>query len=88
MTIKRNSSIFFSGALSLIEDKLYLKLQNFSFIHNNISSEKQTEQNLKLFYCLKVAIILIIIGLIVNDFFGYIYRGELSLEDYDNLIVS
>jgi len=36
-SIKRGSSIFFSGALSLIEDQLYLELQNFSFIKNNQS---------------------------------------------------
>lgn len=47
MTIKRNSSIFFSGALSLIEDKLYLELQNFSFIRINTSSEKQMPWSLK-----------------------------------------
>jgi hypothetical protein len=42
-TIKRGSSIFFSGALSLVEDKLYLELQNFSFVRNNqaLTSEKQ-----------------------------------------------
>ena len=38
MTIKRGSSIFFSGALSLIENQLYLELQNFSFVRNNQSS--------------------------------------------------
>lgn len=53
MTIKRNSSIYFSGALSLIEDKLYLKLQNFSFIHNNTSSEKQNGTKFETFLLLK-----------------------------------
>ncbi|PKC70185.1 hypothetical protein RhiirA1_455095 [Rhizophagus irregularis] len=47
MTIQRNSSIFFSGALSLIEDKLYLELQNSSFIRINTSSEKQMPWSLK-----------------------------------------
>jgi hypothetical protein len=47
MNIKRNSSIFFSGALTLIEDKLYLELQNFSFIRINTSSEKQMPWSLK-----------------------------------------
>ena len=37
--IKRGSSIFFSGALSLIEDKLYLKLHNFSFVYNQTSTQ-------------------------------------------------
>jgi hypothetical protein len=37
-TIKRGSSIFFSGALTLIEEKLYLELHNFSFIHNQTST--------------------------------------------------
>lgn len=41
MTIKRNSSIFFSGALTLIEDKLYLELQNFSFIRTSNTPTKQ-----------------------------------------------
>jgi hypothetical protein len=43
-TIKRGSLIFFSGALSLIEDKLYLELQNFSFVRNSqtLTSENQT----------------------------------------------
>uniref|UniRef100_U9TZY0 Uncharacterized protein n=1 Tax=Rhizophagus irregularis (strain DAOM 181602 / DAOM 197198 / MUCL 43194) TaxID=747089 RepID=U9TZY0_RHIID len=39
--IKKILQYFFSGALSLIKDKLYLELQNFSFIHINTSSEKQ-----------------------------------------------
>ena len=33
-TIKRDSSIFFSGTLTLIEDQLYIELQNFCFVHN------------------------------------------------------
>ena len=32
ITIKRGSTIFFSGALTLIENKLYLELHNFNFI--------------------------------------------------------
>lgn len=40
--IKHGSNIFFSGALTLIEDKLYLELQNFSFVRNNqTASTKQ-----------------------------------------------
>src|SRR5206468_9601819 len=35
MTIKRGSLIFFSGALSIVDGKLYLELQNFSFVRNN-----------------------------------------------------
>ena len=31
--IKRGSTIFFSGALTSIEGKLYLELQNFNFVH-------------------------------------------------------
>lgn len=31
-TVKRGSSVFFSGALSSIEGKLYLELHNFSFL--------------------------------------------------------
>jgi hypothetical protein len=37
-SIKRGSSIFFSGALSLIENQLYLELQNFSFVTKNNQS--------------------------------------------------
>jgi len=32
--LKRGSSVFFSGALTSIENKLYLELHNFSFIRN------------------------------------------------------
>jgi len=32
--LKRGSSVFFSGALTSIESKLYLELHNFSFIRN------------------------------------------------------
>ncbi len=32
ITIKRGSTIFFSDALTLIENKLYLELHNFNFI--------------------------------------------------------
>ena len=43
ISIKRGSSIFFSGALTFIDDQLYVELHNFSFINNqtftrNISS--------------------------------------------------
>lgn len=41
MTIKRGSTIFFSGSLTLIEEKLYLELQNFSFVRNNTSPTKE-----------------------------------------------
>lgn|GEM_PF-4339869 len=34
-TVKRGSTMFFSGSLTLIEDKLYLELHNFSFIRIN-----------------------------------------------------
>jgi len=37
-TIKRGSSIFFSGALTMIEDQLYIELQNFCFVRNQIHS--------------------------------------------------
>ncbi len=40
ITVKRGSTIFFSGILTLIENKLYLELHNFNFIH--------TYQNLSL----------------------------------------
>ena len=40
-TIKLGSTIFFSGALTLIEDKLYLELQNFSFFRAQASPTKQ-----------------------------------------------
>jgi hypothetical protein len=46
MNIKHDSSIFFSGALTLIEGKLYLELQNFSFICNSTST-KQMPWSLK-----------------------------------------
>ena len=32
-TIRRGSSIFFSGVLTFIKDKLYLELYNFIFLH-------------------------------------------------------
>ena len=34
-TVKRGSTMFFSGSLTLIEDKLYLELHNFTFIRIN-----------------------------------------------------
>ncbi|PKC03311.1 hypothetical protein RhiirA5_380270 [Rhizophagus irregularis] len=34
-TVKRGSTIFFSGALTVIDDKLYVELHNFSFIRAN-----------------------------------------------------
>lgn len=33
-TIKRGSTIFFSGSLTFVENKLYIELHNFSFINN------------------------------------------------------
>ena len=36
--IRRGSSIFFSGTLTLIEEKFYLELHNFSFIRNQTTT--------------------------------------------------
>ena len=33
-TVSYGSSVFFSDALTFIEDKLYLKLHNFTFLHD------------------------------------------------------
>ena len=46
MSIKDGSSIFFSGSLTLIEDKIYLELQNFSFIRNNNTPTTTTKKTL------------------------------------------
>lgn len=42
-TIKRGSCVFFSGALTIVESKLYIELHNFSFvrIQSNTSSQNQ-----------------------------------------------
>jgi hypothetical protein len=49
-TIKRGLSIFFSGALTVIEDKVYLELHNFSFIRTQTFTPpaKQMPWSLKL----------------------------------------
>lgn len=38
-TIKRGSSIFFSGGLTLIEEELYLELHNFSFVRTTTTTK-------------------------------------------------
>jgi len=45
-TVRRGSSVFFSGALTFIEDKLYLELHNFNFLHGQqpITSLTSTKQ--------------------------------------------
>ena len=45
-TVRRGSSVFFSGALTFIEDKLYLELHNFNFLRGQqpITSSTSTKQ--------------------------------------------
>jgi len=45
-TVRRGSSVFFSGALTFIEDKLYLELHNFNFLRDQqpITSSTSTKQ--------------------------------------------
>ena len=40
--VKRESTVFFSGALILIDDKFYLELQNFNFLHGHQSLTTST----------------------------------------------
>ena len=41
-TVRRGSSVFFSGALTFIEDKLYLELHNFNFLRGQQSPASPT----------------------------------------------
>jgi hypothetical protein len=41
-TVRRGSSVFFSGALTFIEDKLYLELHNFTFLRGQQPSSLST----------------------------------------------
>jgi hypothetical protein len=43
---KRGSSIFFSGSLSVIDDKLYVELHNFSFIRINQTFTSLSEKRM------------------------------------------
>lgn len=45
MSVKRDSNVFFSGSLSLIEDQFYLELHNFNFMRGqaNSSSKRANE---------------------------------------------
>lgn len=45
-TIKRGSSIFFSGALTVIEKNLYIELHNFSFVRNQGHSYATSEKSM------------------------------------------
>jgi hypothetical protein len=44
-SVKRGSSLFFSGTLSSIENKLYLELHNFSFLRGQQSSISSSSTN-------------------------------------------
>jgi len=43
-TVRRGSSVFFSGALTFIEDKLYLELHNFNFLRGQQPITSSTAQ--------------------------------------------
>ena len=45
-SVKRGSTVFFSGALTLIDDKFYLELQNFNFLrgHQSLTTSTSVKQ--------------------------------------------